>query len=278
MLRNTFCHIPGIGVRTENRLWDVGVHSWDNVFDERLTVLPPSSLSSLAAFVRESQEELDGNNVAFFCERLPSSEQWRLFREFRHSVAYFDIETTGLRPELNAITTIALYDGKDVRCYVQGRNLDDFVDDIRRYKLLVTYNGKCFDVPFIEDYFGIHIEAAHIDLRFVLRSLGYGGGLKGCERQLGIDRGDLEGLDGYFAVLLWKEFECTRKETVLETLLAYNIEDVVNLERLMVMAYNFKLERTPFGMTHQFELPVLPQPPFNPDPAIIRRIRRRFHL
>jgi uncharacterized protein YprB with RNaseH-like and TPR domain len=27
---------------------------------------------------------------------------------------------------------------------------DDFKSDITRYGLIVTYNGKCFDIPFIE--------------------------------------------------------------------------------------------------------------------------------
>jgi len=54
-----------------------------------------------------------------------------------------------------------------------------------------------------KDFFGIELNQVHIDLRYVLRSLGYTGGLKGCEKQAGIDRGNLEGVDGYFAVLLW---------------------------------------------------------------------------
>ena len=36
---------------------------------------------------------------------------------------------------------------------------------------------------------------AQIDLRYVLYSLGYRGGLKGCERQLGMDRGNLSDID-----------------------------------------------------------------------------------
>ncbi|MEJ2722812.1 MAG: exonuclease, partial [bacterium] len=130
MLKNTFCHIPGIGVRSENRLWGLGLHSWDSVLEKGFPVLPPSSRSSLSAFVEESKRELDEDNALFFGERLPSSEHWRIFAEFRHSVAYFDIETTGLRPDLSAVTTIALYDGTEVRYYVQGRNLGDFVNDI----------------------------------------------------------------------------------------------------------------------------------------------------
>ncbi|MEJ2720538.1 MAG: ribonuclease H-like domain-containing protein, partial [bacterium] len=132
--------------------------------------------------------------------------------------------------------------------------------------------------PFVENYFGIKIDAAHIDLRYVLRSLGYAGGLKGCEKQLGIDRGDLDGVDGYFAVLLWNEFVDTGKERALDTLLAYNIEDAINLESLMVMAYNLKLRRTPFAESLRFALPESPRLPFEPDRAMIRKIRERYRL
>jgi hypothetical protein len=199
-----------------------------------------------------------------------------MFSDFRRHAAYFDIETTGLRPEFSTITTIALFDGRRVRTYVCGRNLDDFVDDVQKYKLLITYNGKCFDIPFIEKFFGMKIKAAHIDLRYVLRSLGYTGGLKGCEKKLGIDRGDLDGVDGYFAVLLWDDFIENGNQRALETLLAYNTEDVVNLETLMVMAYNFKIKRTPFAVSNAFDLPRPPALPFKPDRDTIERIRQKY--
>jgi uncharacterized protein YprB with RNaseH-like and TPR domain len=81
----------------------------------------------------------------------------------------------------------------------------------------------------------------------VLASLGYKGGLKGCERQLGLTREGLEEVDGFFAVLLWKDFKKNKNHKALETLLAYNIQDVVNLEALMIKAYNKKLKDTPFS-------------------------------
>lgn len=278
MLKNTFCHIPGIGRRWEDRLWSLGLHSWDKALNENPAGLPSSMHSVIRAHLRKSIGELEEQNAAFFAERMPTGERWRIFPDFHHTVAYVDIETTGLRPELSAITTIALYDGKSVHYYVQDQNLPDFVEQIKRYKLIVTYNGKCFDIPFIERFFGIEMTAAHIDLRYVLRSLGYTGGLKGCERKLGIDRGELDGLDGYFAVLLWSDYVDNGNELALETLLAYNIEDVINLEKLMVIAYNMKVKHTPFGGSHQFDLAGSPEIPFKPDMDTIQKIRKEYYL
>jgi hypothetical protein len=276
MLTNTFCHIPGIGPRLESRIWSRGYRSWTSVLGIPPAELPPRFRAFVLPQLRRSVDELEGGNASFFADRLPPAERWRMFPDFRQSAAYFDIETTGLRPEYSDVTTIALFDGSRLRHYVHGRNLEEFVEDVTKYKLLITYNGKCFDVPFIERYFGIEVKAAHIDLRYVLRSLGYKGGLKGCEKQLGIDRGELDGVDGYFAVLLWHDYVENGNDRALETLLAYNCEDVVNLERLMVTAYNMKIKGTPFAASGSFDPPAVPDIPFKADRRTIDRIRRLY--
>lgn len=60
----------------------------------------------------------------------------------------------------------------------------------------------------------IRLGHAHIDLRCILYSLGI--------------RGDLKDIDGFLAVLLWDEYQRTRDQKVLETLLAYNVQDTIN--------------------------------------------------
>jgi uncharacterized protein YprB with RNaseH-like and TPR domain len=208
---------------------------------------------------------------------LPSSEHWRLFPEFRRSIAYLDIETTGLGGPGDHITTIALHDGRSISWYIKGKNLGDFKRDIKRYKVIATFNGKCFDIPFIENEMRITMDHAHIDLRYVLRSLGYTGGLKRCEKMLGIERAGLQGIDGFFAVLLWNDFKENINQKALETLLAYNIQDAVNLETLMVIAYNMKLKDTPFFETHKLPLPATPDNPFKADTFTVRRILKQIY-
>lgn len=276
MLKNSFCHVPGIGPVYEQRLWSLGFDTWDAVLNRFSNVLAGKRFASLDKHLRRSAEELDGGNAAFFSSGLPTEEHWRIYGDFRGSVAYLDIETTGLYGAGNVITTIAVYDGERVRCYVQGENLADFEDDIQGYKLLVTYNGKCFDIPIIEQSFRMRFHAAHIDLRYVLGALGYPGGLKTCEKQFGIDRGDLDGVDGYYAVLLWDEYARGGNEQALETLLAYNVQDVINLETLMVAAYNEKLKRTPFRGSYEQAHATAPDVPWRAHPDTLRRIRERF--
>ena len=273
MLTNSFIHIQGIGEITEKRLWEHGLQSWDaHLPDDRIPI-SAARQSILKDSLAESRFYLGQNDPTFFAGRLPSNQVWRLFPEFRASTVYLDIETTGLERPYAAITTIGLYDGQTIKTYVAGQNLDDFVTDIQNYKVIVSYNGRCFDIPFIEDFFSIKLHQAHIDLRYVLSSLGYKGGLKGCERQLGLDRGDLSGVDGFFAVLLWHDYRRNGNDRALETLLAYNVQDTVTLATLMQIAYNLKIEQTPFRELRRLPQTNLPQNPFTADRQTIDRIK-----
>jgi len=277
MLQQTFIHIPGVGPKTEKNFWSAGITDWKAFLDDKSLKLSPSRRGTIADAVLESKRQLDQRNPVFFTHRMAAGDQWRLFNEFRGQTAYLDIETTGLEADCT-ISTIALYDGSTMATYVKGRNLDDFIDDIQRYKLLVTYNGKCFDVPVIERHFSRTLNQAHIDLRYVLAGLGLKGGLKSCEAQLEMDRGDLGDVDGIFAVVLWKGYLRNRDEQALETLLAYNLQDTLNLESLMITAYNMKLDQTPFN--GQFNIRTS-KPPQNPIPVhrhTIERYRREVNL
>jgi uncharacterized protein YprB with RNaseH-like and TPR domain len=275
MLINTFLHIPGIGPATEKKIWNSNVLSWK---DEKLfssLSLSNSRKADIATFAQESTRHLESNNPGFFEALLPSNQHFRLFPEFRHTCAYLDIETNGLACG-SSITTIALYNGKDIHYFVREKNLPAFLEEIQKYSVLITYNGRSFDIPFIEDYFNINLPHSQIDLRYILHHLGYKEGLKNCERALGIDRKELEGVDGYFAVLLWNEYRRNKNQRALETLLAYNIEDVINLEALMIKAYNLNICNTPFEGSHKIEEPPKPENPLKADLKTIERLKRRY--
>jgi len=274
MLRNTFCHIPGIGLKTERLLWEAGVRCWEDACEGRPLPLPAGRAKAVLEHVEESRRRLDAGDARHFAERLPSNQHWRMFPDFRRRVAYVDIETTGLGGPGDYITVIGLYDGSSVRQYVHGQNLEEFAAQVADFDLIVTYNGKQFDIPFIRRHLGLRMHQAHVDLRYVLHSLGYKGGLKGCERRLGIDRGELDGIDGYFAVLLWHDYRHNRNPAALETLLAYNAADVVNLETLMVLAYNLKARRAVPADVPELPVPARPELPFRADRTTVERLRR----
>lgn len=276
MLQHTFCHIHGIGVKTERRLWQAGILSWADWGPCSGVTLSKKSQLEIPEIFEHSLDALEKKDPNFFSERLATSDQWRLFSQFRDQTVYLDIETTGLGNGAD-ITTIALYDGREVKTFINGSNLDDFVDEIYNYSVIVSYNGKSFDVPFIENFFRIKLNHAQIDLRYVLARLGFKGGLKGCEKMLGMNRGALDGVDGAFAVYLWQLYEQYGDEKALETLLAYNVEDTVNLEKLLVEAWNRNLQGTPFYAKLALPPPHDPVLIHQPDLDCVARLKRQHY-
>ena len=239
MLSNSFLHLPGIGAITERRLWGRGVLTWEDFLgNESATGLSPRSAARTAENVERSVERLQRDDHAFFASGLPRREHWRAYPEFSHRIAYLDIETTGLE-SADDITLIGLYDGRDIRIYTKGDDLEQFEEDVGRFGLLVTFFGACFDLPFLRRRFpSLSFDQLHVDLCYSLRRLGLSGGLKNIERRLSIPRSpETEHLDGWDAVRLWREWESGSRDA-LDLLKAYNREDIVNLEILMRYAYD----------------------------------------
>ncbi|MGH9868876.1 MAG: ribonuclease H-like domain-containing protein [Candidatus Polarisedimenticolia bacterium] len=238
MLRHSFIHARGVGQRTERWLWEQGIRHWDDL--DRIGHVPglgPTLRKRLLDSVESGRQALTDGDTGYFQRRLPSREGWRIFGEFRDSVRYLDIETDGLFWN-DAITVIGVSDGRTARAFVAGRDLERFATAMEGGRLLVTFNGKGFDVPFIRRVFPeVRLPAAHIDLMHSLRALGLRGGLKSVERQVGLHRGDLDGLDGAHAVTLWRRHRAG-DSGALELLVRYNLEDVMNLKYLMEWAYN----------------------------------------
>lgn len=270
MLRRTFQHLPGLGEVSERRLWDAGVRHWD---DSHLAagVEGVRGLGSLEEGLALSRERLAAGDARHFASALRRGEKWRLWRDFRASMACVDIETTGLGAPDDHPTTVAVWDGEETRTFVYGRDLDDVPDALEGYSLLVTYNGEGFDLPFLRRWFGHPFDQAHLDLCPALRRVGLKGGLKGVERRLGLERPGMAGLDGFAAVLLWRRWERHHDEDALETLLAYNVADTTVLETLAVVAHNLHVAATPFVDLEE-ELPPMPANPHRADPGTVASV------
>ena len=244
MLRATFVHFEGIGEATERTLWNAGVHDWSDLTraDAAIPRMSDARRQQLATYVRDSERALARGDAKHFGDLLSSKERWRIYTSFPERVAYVDIETTGMGGGAHT-TVVGVYAAGEARLFVRGVNLDDFPAAIEPYDVWVSYNGICFDAPFLVREFGTRVApAAHIDLMYVLRAVGLKGGLKGVERAAGIARPDeVRDLDGWDAVRLWREYRRGETES-LRTLVTYNLEDILNLERLLEIAINRHIE------------------------------------
>lgn len=244
MLENTFVHVPGIGPSTEVALWSQGCLTWDDFltggFDCRT-----ADRSLAHDQIGRSREALAEGDHRFFRRTLGGSEAWRAFPQFRDRVLYLDIETDGGHHG-HSITTIGMYDGDRFTCLVKGQDLDDFPTYLEDKSLIVTFFGGGFDLPMLGKRFpDLRFEQIHIDLCPTLRQLGLRGGLKKIEKQLGMNRGDdTDGLTGLDAIRLWRRYQVLHDQSALDTLIAYNREDVVNLEKLAEFAYSRLKART----------------------------------
>ncbi len=239
MLTSTFVHCRGVGSQTEQSLWRQGATHWDTYLDDvdRWQV-HPSRRASLELGLDKSQRALDAGEFQYFGLTLPPSERWRSYPEFRDGIGYLDIETDG-GVEAESITMVGLYFEHKFQVFIKGENLGSFPDAVERCSVLVTYFGTGFDIPMLKKAFPqLPFDQIHIDLCPTLRRLGLRGGLKSVEEQLGISRAsETQGLSGWDAVHLWRQY-LRGNDGALDTLIAYNREDCVNLEFLMAHAYD----------------------------------------
>ncbi len=231
-IENSFVPAEGVGERRERSVWESGILTWEE-FDPSRAPLGPKTGERVESFVAEALERLDDGDARYFGDRFPSGEVWRLYGNFRADAAFFDIETTGLDSARNNVTTVSVTRGGETTTLVRGEDLtapalrELFFDA----PLVVSFNGKQFDVPFLEDSFDIAIDAPHLDLMYPCRRIDLTGGLKAIERTVGIDR-DRPDLSGRDAVRLWHRYARDDDDDALDTLVSYNRDDTENLRNL----------------------------------------------
>ncbi len=229
-IENSFIPVRGVGEKTERDLWAHGVTHWDE-FDG--SVVGPTVADRIESFIDDAHARLEAGDVSYFADAFPTSSHWRLYENVREDACFLDIETTGLDATRHEVTTVSVHRGGETTTFVRDRDLTAtrLQAELEKASLLVTFNGKRFDVPFLETCYDLDVALPHVDLVYPCRKIGLEGGLKRIERDVGIDR-DRPDLSGRDAVRLWHEYE-RGDDGALETLVEYNRADTANLETLM---------------------------------------------
>ena len=247
MLRRRFDVFDGIGPKSAGIIRDAGVGEWAAFLEcETIPGLSARRKPAVDAQIREWSAALDRSDLPFLASRLPRCEHWSLFGMFAGAVRYLDIETTGLSPGRDIVTVVGISDGLCFTPLIEGQGLtaDAVQNTLDGCKLLVTYFGSAFDVPFLRASFpGLRFEMPHFDLCFAGRKVGLTGGLKVVEQTLGLARdGAIAEVDGFEAVRLWRAYRRGRQEA-LATLLEYNEADTRNLARIAPVIYQRLCEK-----------------------------------
>ena len=137
-------------------------------------------------------------------------------------------------------TVCSVWDGFQAHVFLRNHDLHELPQYLAQYKVLCTFNGRIFDLPYLEARFGAgFFKGAHLDLRPITRAVGLTGGLKKIEKHLGIERPDaIRRYTGYDAVKLWGAYRRGRTDA-LDPLARYNLADAVNLQALLRVSYNW---------------------------------------
>jgi uncharacterized protein len=156
-----------------------------------------------------------------------------LYRANLDSAYCVDIETEGFNKPISVIGFYKPQDGiAEVNQFVRGQNLDS--ESIRNFligcRLLITFNGRKFDIPRIESEFpGSVPKVPIIDLYLFARELNLNTNLKVLEKTFMIDRTDQKTERRRIAVKLWWRYKTYNDQKALATLLEYNKQDTINL-------------------------------------------------
>ena len=166
---------------------------------------------------------------------------------------YLDTETTGLSGgtgNLAFMVGVAGYDQAG-RLLVRQYTLGSFAAErdmlaelgglIGRDTVLVSYNGRCFDLPLLIGRYRLHrlnqqlAELPHLDLMYTVRRA-YRDAWPDCRLQTAeqrrLDLRRVDDLPGAEAPAAWQTWMRTGRSGPLSRVLAHNRQDVVSLARL----------------------------------------------
>ncbi|HZX45172.1 MAG TPA: ribonuclease H-like domain-containing protein [Candidatus Nanoarchaeia archaeon] len=233
MIENSFIFLDGIREKTEQNIWNQGIYNWDSFIQAK--AVKGIGNTRKCYYDRQLEQARKELHDYGFLNRFPLCETWRIYDYLKDECVFLDIETSGIGKHCD-ITVVGLFDGIETKSMIAGINLDlrALKRELERYKMIVTFNGAAFDIPFIKKrYPSLLPEVPHLDLRFACEKAGLSGGLKKIEKELGIARNklidDLYGGDPY---LLWRMFRGSGDEHYLNLLVEYNEDDVFNLKKI----------------------------------------------
>ena len=251
MITNTSIFLERVGHKVEKLIWNSGIYDWDSF-------LKSSKIKGMSRYrkmycnrkIHNAKKALYSLDSGYFADLLPQSEMWRLYDFFREDAVFLDIETTGLSKLHDDITVFGLYDGLNTKLMIKGINLDykSLKKELDKYKLIVTFNGASFDLPFIEKrYPNLLPNVPNFDVKSLAGRLGLKGGLKHIEKELGIKRKEIvEDFSGGDALTLWRMYRATGDEYYLNLLVEYNEFDIVNLKKVAEKCVRMMKEKLSF--------------------------------
>jgi len=236
MIKNSFIFLEGVSHTSEKNLKKQRIKTWNDFLEKKhIKGMGKVRKGYYDRKLLEAKENLIKNNSSYFINKLPQSETWRLYNYFRDEACFLDIEISNV--DDGFITLIGIYDGIETKTMIKNVNLDTnkLKQELEKYKLIVTFNGATFDIPFIKKkYPNLLPNIPNFDLRTACNRIGLKGGLKQIEAQLKIKRQNniVEKMYNGDPFKLWKMFQASGDKYYLKLLIEYNEEDIINLKSI----------------------------------------------
>ena len=85
MIESSFCVLSGVGRKTERRLWQSGVGTWQEFLSsDAIPGIVPSRKRVYDAELGQAQAHRAQEDARYFGNKLPAREHWRLY-EWLHA-------------------------------------------------------------------------------------------------------------------------------------------------------------------------------------------------
>ena len=162
-----------------------------------------------------------------------------------------DIETTGLNPRRDRFILGGLYDGQTGTLHQvfaestgeEAQALQEFARLVDEMDMVITYNGRHFDMPFLAERMGrtgTEAKALPYDLDLYRMVQGYSPirrflpnlKQKSVENYMGLWQDRTDEISGAESVELYYEYMATKDPALEEKILLHNRDDVEQLTRL----------------------------------------------
>ncbi len=216
MLKNSFLFLEKISKKKEQNIWKQGIKNWDDF----LKAASIRGISKKSKFyytqkIKEAQQALLNDDSTYFINKLPQKDIWRIYPHFKEAAAYLDLEVDSY----GKIILVGISNYYQTNTFVKYVNLEkEYLEqELKKYKLLITFNGSAFDLPKLKKQFQLEIKIPHLDLKPLCVKLKLSGGLKQIERTLGLKRP--QNLYGN-PVELWKAFYASGDKEYLDLLIS----------------------------------------------------------
>lgn len=243
ILDQSLCLLDGVSPEAEIRLRRAGVLSCRQLAEEAEQHFSARHAMRIRESFAQMERAKELGLADWFVGHLPPGHRVRALREFLNKTVFYDIETDGMGRGA-AITCVSTLLAGRIRTFVRGRDLDGFLEEWADAGILVGFNSKRFDTPFVIKEFGLTAPPPQIDLMDESAHYGLRGGLKAIEKNIGFTRPEISCANGADAIEFWHRFRDCGDETALLTLLAYNREDVLSLHSLAESLLRLSLENT----------------------------------